>query len=306
MNCWSYIHLNLLVATMFLAYRLLALELKRSGCFKQYLHYDRAITKLETNSLRVKFLENCRQSDLIPRFLKFRIPNNGCFDEKSVHVFQKTILKKELAKARDNQLLCVQRVNDKRSVLLNAVPRKLLPSVVVHTRKSRIDLRKQHHARHSKKLRNLAEEQERPLIGVKNTVFLCNLDSNPPSYVLETLSLGPKNAVLDKFNPNDVLVELDELLRYCRQNNMSEESITDINVKTLCYIKRAKKLNSSRNIECTKRYLKEKNLVAVPFDKGIGICLMKKEDYHSKLDQILCLPQFEKLTKPRKMPKTRC
>ena len=133
--------------------------------------------------------------------------------------------------------------------------------------------------------------------------MLYNLDKNPPSYVLETLSLGPKNSVLDKLNSKDVLAELDELLRYCRANQIQEETITDINVKTLNYIKKCKKLKPSRNIECTKRYLKENNLLAVPFDKGIGICLMKKEDYHSKLDEILRLPQFEKLTKPRKNAK---
>ena len=28
----------------------------------------------------------------------------------------------------------------------------------------------------------------------------------------------------------------------------------------------------------------ENDLVAVPFDKGIGICVMKRQDYHQKLD----------------------
>ena len=36
-------------------------------------------------------------------------------------------------------------------------------------------------------------------------------------------------------------------------------------------------------------------MLAVPFDKGIGICVMKKEDYNKILDAILQLPQFEKL-----------
>ena len=75
---------------------------------------------------------------------------------------------------------------------------------------------------------------------MKNTVIAHDLDTDPPSYVLETLSLGPKNAVLDRFEPNDVLAELDGLLNFCKTNNVANEAITDIIVKTLNYIKQCK------------------------------------------------------------------
>jgi len=66
--------------------------------------------------------------------------------------------------------------------------------------------------------------------------------------IFATLSYA--NAVLEKFNQNDVLCELDGLLKYCRDNEVSEEQITDINVKTLKYIKNC-------NIKLTKKYLKD-------------------------------------------------
>ena len=53
----------------------------------------------------------------------------------------------------------------------------------------------------------------------------------------------------------------------------------------------------------TKKYLKDNNLLAVPFDKGIGIVVMKEEAYHSKLDAILKLPQFEKVITTRRNAK---
>ena len=53
----------------------------------------------------------------------------------------------------------------------------------------------------------------------------------------------------------------------------------------------------------TSKYLKENDLVAVPFDKGVGICIMKRSTYNEKLDAILQLPQFEKHHKPRKNAK---
>ena len=35
------------------------------------------------------------------------------------------------------------------------------------------------------------------------------MDENPPDFVIDTLFLGPKNSVLEKFNPHDVLAEMD-------------------------------------------------------------------------------------------------
>ena len=129
---------------------------------------------------------------------------------------------------------------------------------------------------------NLSEEQHRPLFNVKNTVVLHGLEEQPPNYVMETLSLGPKNCVLEKFNPHDVLVELDDVLRHCKDNGITEYVISDINMKTIGYIKKCKKQKSSRNIAAAKRYLKENKLLAIPFDKGVRICLMKRRTMKEK------------------------
>ena len=36
----------------------------------------------------------------------------------------------------------------------------------------------------------------------------------------------------------------------------------------------------------TNKYLKDNDLLAVPFDKGVGICVMSKETYTSKIKAI--------------------
>lgn len=78
-----------IMASMFiLPYKLLTIELKRSNCWKQYIIYERHLSKLENNKLRIKFLETCKRSDIVPKFLKFRIPSNGCFRDETVHKFQ--------------------------------------------------------------------------------------------------------------------------------------------------------------------------------------------------------------------------
>ena len=56
----------------------------------------------------------------------------------------------------------------------------------------------------------------------------------------------------------------------------------------------------------TKRFLKEHDLLAVPFDKGIGICVMETSTYKEKLGAILQLEQFVKVTNTRKNAKDLC
>ena len=67
--------------------------------------------------------------------------------------------------------------------------------------------------------------------------------------------MGPRNPVSDKFDPNDVLVELDRFMKHCEGKFIDKELLTDINVKTLNYIKKCKSLKCSRNLMLTKKYL---------------------------------------------------
>ena len=280
---------------MFIPFRLVSLELQRSGSWKVVRQYRKSLEKHQKNFLRIDFLEKCKHSDLIPRFLKFRIPTNGCFDDKAVRDFQLKLLRKEIIKAKADLSAISKRLTENRKQMSTALSRQLLPSIWLW---SQVIISKQRRSQllsHNKKLAALSEAQERPLFSVRNTVMECNLDIPLPHYVSSTLSLGPKNAVLDSFNEKDVLAEVDGLLYHCKVNKVAMETINDINVKTLNYVKLCKKQKQSRNLTMTKRFLKENNLIAVPFDKGIGICVMKKEDYNKKLDTILQLPQFEKL-----------
>ena len=63
-------------------------------------------------------------------------------------------------------------------------------------------------------------------------------------------------------------------MEVCRDKKINNEKITDVNVKTLPYIKSCKKQTTPRNVTLARQYLKEKNLLAIAFDKGIRICLM--------------------------------
>ena len=53
----------------------------------------------------------------------------------------------------------------------------------------------------------------------------------------------------------------------------------------------------------TQQFLKDNDLVAVPYDKGVGYCIMPRQTYESKLEPIINLPQFEKHVDTRKNAK---
>ena len=62
------------------------------------------------------------------------------------------------------------------------------------------------------------------------------VDIHPPKYVLDTLSMGPKNLILDKFNQKELLAKIDLLLNRLGKGNISNV-LNIINVATLKYVK---------------------------------------------------------------------
>ena len=217
-----------------------------------------------------------------------------------MHNFQRNLLKNELSKAKKIQVTHINVIETKRSALRDVVPEDLIPSIILYTRQSVKSTRANVQKTHRHKLQALAKEQQRPLFDVHDTVRICDNDIAPPRYVLDTLALGPKNAVLDKFDPKDTLAQIDALLFNCKKGKVSEDIMNDINVETFKYIKACSSQKPPRNLIMTQRYLKQNDLLAVPFDKGVGICLMKRVTYQQKMDDILKLDQFEKLNYARK------
>ena len=178
---------------------------------------------------------------------------------------------------------------ERQTVLRNTVPSKLIPSIVFFSRMAVADVRNSVESTHVKKLANLSSEQQRPLFEVYNTVKVIDIDFQIPEYVLETLSLGPKNAVVESFDSKEVLTQMDSLLYRCKRDGITSEVMNSINVATFNYVKVCSKQKTPRYLSMTKKYLKDKDLLAIPFDKGIGICLMKKETYEAKMADLLKL-----------------
>ena len=144
---------------MFLPLRLLAICLLELCCMKLYLNYQRARMKQVNNLLRIDFIENCRQADIIPRFLRFRIPNNGCFEQSVVLNFQRRLLKQELTKAKQQAEAHKISVQEHLEKLRAKVKVQWLPPILLHTRYAVAKEMARVAGVHNKKLNMLSKEQ---------------------------------------------------------------------------------------------------------------------------------------------------
>ena len=66
-------------------------------------------------------------------------------------------------------------------------------------------------------------------------------------------------------------------------NRIPGEKICEIEAAAKRYAKKVKQTPSDKSVEKARKYLKDNGLLAVPFDKEVGFCVMKKETYEKKL-----------------------
>ena len=279
--------------------------LRGRDLLKQFCDYTNTRLKLVKATERLKMLETCKIAKLIPDFLKFRIPENGKFSNSAVFEFQIKLLKKEIFVCKENISKLNSTIIERRRALTNKIHcdennSHLLKHIVHHSNilieKERDKIRQ----RLNGKLDKWSYRQDTPLCKVNGTIKFLGEITRPPDYVIETLKLGPRNPILETFDDKEVLSEMDIFLEYCETKVCENEVINDINMLTHSYCKQASKQKIPRNLKLTNQYLKEQNLKAVPFDKGIGFCVMGQDEYNKKLKDITKLEQFEPHVDTRK------
>ena len=79
-------------------------------------------------------------------------------------------------------------------------------------------------------------------------------------------------------------------------NEKDTDAINDLNAAAVWYRKQTKRQKGDRTLNKVRKFLKENRLKAVPFDKGVGFCIMTEETYWQKLESLMDGPQFEEKT----------
>ena len=151
--------------------------------------------------------------------------------------------------------------------------------------------------RHDKKLRTLSFSQGQPSESNKNSLILLD-DINPPAFVREILSKGTKHPTPAKFNKFHFFAEINRLLEKLDERKIEPALLNHINAKAVLYPDKRKQY-ANKVVRKVVGYLQENDIVDVPFDKGLGFCLMKRSTYNEKMDDLCELPQFQRLGKER-------
>lgn len=199
-----------------------------------------------------------------------------------------------------------RKVSDKRNRFKQVLHHHMILIVALYSRALIHRVRVEVLSTQKKNLENLFKQQEHPLFNVCDTVKLFKVDLQLPRYVLDTLALRPKKPALGKFNEKEKLAEIDRLLNRLNSNGNSNDVINDINVTTLEYVRSCSTQRTPRHITMKKHYLKDNGLLAAPFHKGTGICVIKSDNYAEKLNEILNLEQFVKINTTHKNANEMC
>ena len=163
---------------------------------------------------RAKFLCKCVEFNLIPNFLRFRVPNNGVFNDVAVNNFQRRLLKNEVSRTHRMMKELSNDISVCRSLVQTKIPSILWGSIVHVLHYSHLIESLKLDKTHNDKLIRLSEQYDRPLKSSYENVKVLDNSIILPEYVQNCLAMGPKHPTLEKFKTKDVLAETDCLLEF--------------------------------------------------------------------------------------------
>ena len=106
--------------------------------------------------------------------------------------------------------------------------------------------------------------------------------------------MGPKHPIRDKLNETHFLADINIFLSQLKNQKTSGETLCEIEAAAKAYAKIVRQTPRDKAVEKTRKYLKDNGLLAVPFDKGVSFCIMRKQTYESRLESLLQSAQFVK------------
>ena len=99
--------------------------------------------------------------------------------------------------------------------------------------------------------------------------------------------MGPKHPIREKFNETHFLADIDIFISQLKNQKPSGETLSEIEAAAKAYAKNVRQTPRDKAVEKTRKYLKDNGSLVVPFDKGVGFCIGRKQTYESKLESLL-------------------
>ena len=205
------------------------------------------------------------------------------FSNQVVCSFQTKFLRTEVKKAwRDEKNVGVK-LERERGAVQRGVDEKFWPSVMKYSSLSGQRQTTTFKETHQKNLKKQSERQVRPLGKQSEGSVKALADVEIPGWVRQVLALGTKHPLRVKYNETHFLAEIEIFLSYLKNYNVPGEVFCEINAVAKTYAKTIKQSPSDKGVEKARKYLKSDGLVAVPYNKGVGFCVMRKDTYENRL-----------------------
>ena len=231
----------------------------------------------------LRFLRLCYDSNVIPKFLLFRLPRRDWQDERLVQSFRKRLLQLEIVKQEkliSHQLDVFNRTFPSISTIGLRLYISFRFALSICIPKEEVDLSR----RHENKFRQL-----RSVAFVPDTFVIINLSNVNLTELLQcTLSLGLKYCITpSSVNLLKVKTEFEKL--YCKLGFDKSNACNNFLVKKVLYnahnfftrqrLHILKPNLSGNQLKCLKDLSKTKDIVIMKPDKSVGVVILNSIDY---------------------------
>ena len=93
------------------------------------------------------------------------------------------------------------------------------------------------------------------------------------------MELEPKHAVRDIFSETHFLADVNIFLSDLKYQKIPGKALCEIEAVAKAYSKSGQPTPSDKGVQKTRNYLRSNVLVEVPYDKGVGFCVMRRVTY---------------------------
>ena len=93
------------------------------------------------------------------------------------------------------------------------------------------------------------------------------------------MELEPKHPVRDKFSETHFLADVNIFLLDLKYQKVPGKALCEIEAVAKAYSKSGKPTPADKGVRKARNYLRSNGLVGVPYDMGVGFCVMRRVTY---------------------------
>ncbi|XP_066924963.1 uncharacterized protein [Clytia hemisphaerica] len=256
-------------------------------------YYQKILRKFRKAGHDIKFLNNCKQNNVYPKFVRWK--NIKTKHPREREKYYHRLLNESLDKRHSELKVLRKQHNDSKNTLMSKTTWMKYKLILFSVNRLQDNICKTTKTRHEKKLDALIINK-RVFDGIApnpNSLITNLTDFELNEKEIEVLRLGLKHGILLRPNESEMIVIAEDIWNQINSKNaLQDKHFTKHRVQTALksftynYLDLdTKQFRSDQNLIKVVRELRKKCLILKP-DKGQGIVLIKNNDYYSLLNGI--------------------